>query len=134
MSGSRVAFSSADLCTDRQSAQLDADLAVAAVSLSVRRIVTQAVLRSDLCGDAFESVPRISEISRRENLAAGSLCNGIHFHVRDLIKFLTDRETFEITELAKITGLFQIRSGTETFIVTANLSRRKPCRTFAGSE
>jgi hypothetical protein len=109
VSGSRISFSRSNLNTRRQTAELHTYLSIAAVTLIVRRIVSEAVFCPDLGSDASECRTRIAEISGREYFAARSLRNRVHLEVRDLVKLLAYRESFKVAEVTEVACLLDVR-------------------------
>ena len=117
-----IAFASSNLRPGRKTAELDSDPSIAAVAFSVRRVVTQAVLRTDLRGDTLERVSCVGEIPGRKNLTARFPRQRVELDVGYLVKLLADRELLELSKLTEIYRLLDVRLRTKASILTSHLS------------
>src|SRR5918912_4110841 len=103
-----IAFACADLCASGDAAHFDADGAKATVARLVRRIIAEAVLRADLCGDLRKGRARIAQIGGHEITASRSARQIVHLAAGQVVQVAADLhalERAEATEALVIRGV-----------------------------
>src|SRR5437762_11585025 len=106
---SKVSFSRAHLRLARHALDLDANSSKLSIACFVRWIVTETVLRADLCGHARKRRACVLQTRCQEIPATARFRQLIHLPPRQIVEIATDLHPFERTHLTKVYKIF--RSG-----------------------
>src|SRR5437762_10921468 len=103
----KVSFSRAHLRLARYALDLDANSAKLSIACFVRWIVTETVLRADLCGNACKRRACVLQTRCQEIPATARFCQLIHLPPRKIVEIAADLHPFERTHLTKVHKIFR---------------------------
>src|ERR1041385_5186592 len=122
---SKVSFPRPHLGLLFDASYFNANRAKLAVTIFVRGVITQAVLRANLIGDACKSGPRILQTVGDEVSAAAIFCQTIHLFTRQVVEVTTNLHTFKLPHRAKVHKVFGLSARIKNSLVPLQLFRRQ---------
>src|SRR6266511_4525893 len=123
--GGIVPFARANLSFIRRALNFHADSAKLPIACFISWIVTQTVLRSDLCCYPRKSCPCVVQGCRQKSSAATTFGHFVHFTTCEVVEVAADLHLFKWPHLAKIHKVFRLSTWKENLPVALQLLRGK---------